>query len=161
MVTVIIYCASELSFTSVTRLNYVFTEAGEQSVLWRKMSRRVVPVRCTVSLGDKVLYIGAGLLWEHVLKCFALLVIWSSEPSVWLGYEGMFRNRESSRQTYNTRNVLVLPLLTEYFISTVDMNKESSATSFFPWLKLQQWGLILLTFPFWGCLASSHLQGNQ
>nr|ACN26281.1 unknown [Zea mays] len=39
------------------------------------MSRRVVPVRCTVSLGDKVLYIGAGLLWEHVLKCFALLVI--------------------------------------------------------------------------------------
>jgi len=42
----------------------------------------------------------------------------------------MFRNWESSRQTYNTRNVVVLPLLTGYFISTVDMNKESSATNF-------------------------------
>lgn len=89
------------------RLNSVFAEAGEQSVLWRKISRRVVPVCCTISLGDKVLYLSVGLLWEHVFKCFACnLMFWT------LCSLALKECLESGRvaDKHNTRIVLVMPI---------------------------------------------------
>lgn len=58
-------------------LNYVFAEAGEQSVLWRSKvwDSGLCLLYFQFRLGDRVLYIVVGLLWEYGLS--ALFVIWS------------------------------------------------------------------------------------